>query len=392
MRIAINGIGVAGPTLAYWLREFGHEPVMFEKAPSLRTDGYLIDFWGLGYEVADRMGLIPALEQRGYRMKRLSFVDERGRESAGMDVATLADQVGGRFISIPRGDLASAVFQACEGVRSHFGVSIVGVEQEVDGVSVALSDGTHERFDLLVGADGLHSRVRELVFGSEATFEHHLGCHVAAFRIPHYPHRDELTYISHTVPRRHVSRIALRDDQTLILLVFRSELLGSDAERCSPRAALRSVFGSMQWETPEILAHLDAAEVYFDRVSQVRLDRWTEGRVALVGDAAACASLLAGEGVGLAMIEAYVLAGELHRAAGDHARAFAAYEARLRPFLASKQRSALGLLDFFAPRSLLRQALRDVGIKAMSIPFLARALTARSLRDDLELPDYRRGG
>lgn len=388
MRVAINGMGVAGPTLAYWLRHYGHEPVLFERAPALRTGGYLIDFWGLGYEIAERMGIVPALRERGYPMERLSFVDDSGVETSGMPLERLKRQLGDRFISIPRGDIAATAFEACGGVPARFETSVVGLEPSAGGVDVTLVDGSRERFDLVVGADGLHSEVRRLAFAPEPAVEKHLGCHVAAFRIPGYPRRDELVYVSHTVPKRHVSRIALRGDETLVLFVFRSELLPAGAE-AAPKEALRRVFGDMKWEVPELLACLDGIDdVYFDRVSQIRLDRWTDGRVALIGDAAACVSLLAGEGTGLAMLEAYVLAGELHSAGGDHALAFRRYEERLRPFLEKKQASALQMIDFFAPQSRFRLALRDLGVRCMAVPFVANALLGGVMKDDLELPEY----
>jgi 2-polyprenyl-6-methoxyphenol hydroxylase-like FAD-dependent oxidoreductase len=296
MRIAINGTGVAGPTLAYWLRRFGHEPVLFEKASELRSGGYVIDFWGLGFDIADRMGLVPTLLDRGYKMERLSIVDARGHEITEMDVTSIRTRLNGRFVSIARADLAAALFEACNGIPSHFGVSIAGLKQDRDGVTATLSNGQQERFDLVVGADGLHSQVRELTFGPEVRFETSLGCHVAAFRLRGYPRRDELTYVSRTVPMRQVARVALRDDQTLVLLICRSELIDGDPPREQQKAALRRAFGVMKWEVPDILNRMEAVDdVYFDRVSQIHLPQWSAGRVALIGDAAACASLLAGE-------------------------------------------------------------------------------------------------
>ena len=389
MRIGINGVGVGGPTLAYWLRRFGHEPVLFEKAPTLRTGGYVIDFWGLGYELAERMGIAPTLLQRGYFMQRLRMVDARGRQVAGMEVGPLREQVQGRFISVARADLAAALFQACAGIPVHFGVSIAGLQQDGQGVDATLSNGQKERFDLVVGADGLHSRVRELIFGPEAQFERSLGCHVAAFRLPGYPYRDELTYVSHTVPKRQVARVALRDGETLILLICRSDLIDGDPPRERQKAALRKAFGQMRWEVPEILARMDEVDdVYFDRVSQVHLKQWTSGRVALLGDAAACASFLAGEGTGLAMIEAYVLAGEIHRGNGDIARSLCSYEARLRSFVRDKQKAALRLRAFFVPQTAMALAVRNVAVNLMSIPYVTKYWVTSSLSDRLDLPKY----
>jgi 2-polyprenyl-6-methoxyphenol hydroxylase-like FAD-dependent oxidoreductase len=388
VRIAINGTGIAGPTLAYWLRRFGHEPVLFEKASELRSGGYVIDFWGLGFDIADRMGLAPTLLDRGYKMERLSIVDARGHEITEMDVTSIRTRLNGRFVSIARADLAAALFEACNGIPSHFGVSIAGLKQDRDGVTATLSNGQQDRFDLVVGADGLHSQVRALTFGPEVRFETSLGCHVAAFRLRGYPRRDELTYVSRTVPMRQVARVALRDDQTLVLLICRSELIDGDPPREQQKAALRRAFGVMKWEVPDILNRMDAVDdVYFDRVSQIHLPQWSAGRVALIGDAAACASLLAGEGTGLAMIEAYVLAGELHRAGGHIDRALAAFEAQLRSFVTTKQRAALRLRSFFAPRTALALRVRNIAVRSLSIPLVANRFIG-SLRDDLELPNY----
>jgi 2-polyprenyl-6-methoxyphenol hydroxylase-like FAD-dependent oxidoreductase len=389
MRVAINGTGVAGPTLAYWLRRSGHEPVLFEKAPALRTGGYLIDFWGLGYDVAERMGLVPTLRERCYLMERLRILDADGRDEASLDLAPMRELLQGRFISLARADLAAALFGACDGIPAHFGVCVTAIEQDGEGVVATLSDGRRERFDLVVGTDGLHSQVRELAFGPEAQFETSLDCYVAAFRIPGYPRREDLAYVTHTVPRRQVARVALRDDETLILLVCRTELIGDDPPRERQKEALRGAFGDMRWEVPQILDGMDeVADFYFDRVSQIHLPHWSCGRVCLLGDAAACPSLLAGEGTGLAMVEAYVLVGELHRAEGDFTRAFAAYDARLRSFITAKQKAALLFRDFFAPRTALALKVRNVVVNALSIRFLGKWLMARSLHDDLELPQY----
>ena len=387
MRIAISGAGIAGTTLAYWLRRAGHEPVLFEQAPALRTGGYLIDFWGLGYDIAERMGLLPRLHERGYFMERLRSVDGAGCVDAELDLTEMREMVAGRFVSVSRADLAEAIFGACAGVETCFGTSFTAVEGDANGVRLTLSDGRRERFDLVVGADGLHSQVRTLVFGPEARFERSLGCYVAAFRLTGYPHRDELAYVSHTVPKRQVGRVSLRNDETLVLLIFRGEVADPSPER--RKATLRRMFGDMRWEVPEILDAMGALdEIYFDRVSQVHLPHWCSGRVALIGDAAACPSFLAGEGSGMAIAEAYVLAGELCRANGDYAQAFTAYEQRLRSFVSAKQNAAPRFRGFFVPKTALGVAVRNVELKALSIRFFAKRFLARSLRDDLELPEY----
>jgi 2-polyprenyl-6-methoxyphenol hydroxylase-like FAD-dependent oxidoreductase len=390
MRIAINGMGIAGPTLAYWLRRSGHDPVLFEKAPAFRTGGYLIDFWGLGYTIAERMGIIPTLRERGYEMRRLQMVDRNGREQTHMDLAPLFEAQRGRFISVARADLASALAGACEGIPIHFNASISAIAKDSTGSLVTLTDGRHERFDLAIGADGLHSHVRALVFGPEAQFERFLDCYVAAFRVRGYPHRDELTFVSHTERGRQAARVSLRDDETVVMLVCNTERIGADQRsHGDPRPILRRAYAEMGWEVPELLDAMDAADdVYFDRVSQIHLPQWGADGVALVGDAAACPSLLAGEGTGLAMLEAYVLAGELHRAGGECRRAIAEDERRLRTFVSRKQKGAIGFRGFFAPKTDAGLMVRNLLVRVFSIPWLARPFWSRSLRDDFELPEY----
>ncbi len=399
MKVAINGIGVAGPALAYWLRRLGHEPVLLERAPALRTGGYVIDFWGMGYELAGRMGIVPELRERGYVVDELRAVDAAGRTTASVPVAPMREALDDRYVSVARSDLSAAVLAACGDVETRFGVWVEDLAQDDRGVDATLSDGTTERFDLVVGADGLHSQVRRLALGPAQHFERPLGCVVAAVRMRDYPHRDELAYVLHTVPRRQVGRFTMHDGETLGLLVCRDDAAGPGAfgtpsgpepDADEQRAALRRAFSGMGWETPEILERLGSAEdFYCDRVSQIHLPRWSSGRVALVGDAAACASLLAGEGTGLAMIEAYVLAGELDRHRDDVPAGLRAYEDRLRGFITRKQRSALRTRGFFAPSNALVLAAQKVGMRVASVPLVAR-LAARGFTDDLELPRYER--
>ena len=181
----------------------------------------------------------------------------------------------------------------------------------------------------------MHSHVRTLAFGPKNQFERPLGYYIAAFHLSGYRPRDELTYVAHTVPKRQVARISLRNNLTVFLFICRTQLVDRQpTTESEAKTVLRDVFGVMQWEVPRILDQMDETKnIYFDRVSQIRMDHWTNDRVALLGDAAACASLLAGEGTGLAMTEAYVLAGEPQRAAGDYTTAFRNYENKLRQFL-----------------------------------------------------------
>lgn len=392
MKIAINGAGIAGTALAFWLQRTGHEVLLVEEAPQLRSGGYIIDFWGIGYDVAEKMGLVERIRERGYQVNEVRLVDDRGIPVGGFMVDVLRESTRGRFTSVKRSDLAAVVYEALGGkVETLFGDSIERIDEQAERVRIGFDHAAAREVDLVIGADGLHSRVRRLCFGAEAEREVLLGYHVAAFEVRGYRPRDELVYVMHSVPGRQVSRFTMRGDTTLFLFVFRDEYLLTQAPHSNEqkKAVLKRAFGDAGWECPQILAALEAAyELYFDRVSQVRMPRWSQGRVALIGDAAACVSLLAGEGTGLAMAEAYVLAGELQRAQGDHHAAFARYQERLHSFLEDKQATAAKFASSFAPKTAVGITLRNWASQLLRVSFLAEWLVGRQLHDDITLPDY----
>lgn len=398
MRVLISGTGIAGPTLAYWLLQCGHQPTLVEEAPQLRTGGYILDFWGLGFDIAEKMGIIAELLRAGYVIEELRLVDTKGRRAGGFPTGVIKELTRGRYVSLPRGDLASAIYRTIEGrAETLFGDRINAISESPQGVRVEFAHAPPREFDIVIGADGLHSGVRRLAFGEQSRFEKYLGYGVAAFEISGYRPRDELTYVSYSCPGRQVARFALRGDRTLILMVFaepdeariRGGITRGSAEAAAQRRELRARFEQAGWECSQILAAMDGCEsLYIDRVSQIRMSSWSTERIALIGDAAACPSLLAGQGSALAMIAAYVLAGELHRAQGDHRAAFASYERLLRPFIEAKQKAATQFASSFAPSTQLGISVRNLITRAMKIPFVAELAIGRSLRDDLVLPDY----
>ncbi len=390
MKILISGAGIAGPTLAFWLREYGFQPTIVERAPRLRTGGHIIDFWGAGFEVADRMHLVPEILQRGYQFKEVREVDRSGKRVAGFAVRALVSVSGGRFTSLPRSDLAAVIFEALGNrVETIFDNSIAGIEDLGGEVRVHFERTPPRMFDLVIGADGLHSYVRRLVFGEEARFERYLGLKVAAFSADGYRPRDELVYVTHTDVGQQVGRFAMRGDRTMFLFVFTDPSPEIPEGLAHQKAYLSERFSRSGWECPNILSALQQVDnLYIDRVSQIRMDRWAQGRVALVGDAAFCVSLLGGQGSALAMTAAYILAGELKRANGDHQAAFAAYEQRLGAFIAGKQRAAVRLSTFFAPTSRFGLFLRNQITKLIAIPFVNQLAVGREFRDRIELPEY----
>jgi 2-polyprenyl-6-methoxyphenol hydroxylase-like FAD-dependent oxidoreductase len=391
--ILISGAGIAGPALAHCLLRQGFVPTLVERAPALRQGGYMIDFWGVGYDVAERMGLLPRLMEVGYRMGEIVFVDGKGRRVSGFGGKALRRSIGERFISLQRGDLARAIYDRLQGrVETIFGDCVQTIVERGDKLAITFEKSPPRYFDLAIGADGLHSAVRRIAFGPETSFRKYLGYWTGSFVADGYPHRTENAYVSRAAPGRQMSRYALKDGRSAFFFVFTQQ---SDTPPAAPEAQKAIVaerFADDGWELPQILACLERTDdLYLDAVSQVRMPRWSSGRVALLGDAAYCPSLLAGEGAAFAMAGAYILAGELGRAA-DHRAGFAAYEARFRGFIEGKQKSARQFAHAFAPRTALGLMVRNLVLELMAVPPVAQWMMRRFVRDEFPLPDYRATG
>jgi 2-polyprenyl-6-methoxyphenol hydroxylase-like FAD-dependent oxidoreductase len=389
--VLISGAGIAGPTLAFWLNAGGFKTTIVERAPSLRTGGYVIDFWGLGYDIAEKMGLANELKRVGYSTREMRIVDARGERITGFGTRVFRELTGGRFVTLARADLAQLLFETVKSeTEVLFGDEIVSLEERPDDVRAQFRHAGERAFDLVVGADGLHSNVRRLVFGPPRPFEKDLGYVVAAFETPHYRPRDEDVYVTYSEPKQMAARFALHDDRTLFLFVFtHEESSPTTPDLEAQKAMLRQRYGAGGWECAQILASLDrAGDLYFDRVAQIKMPSWSRGRIALVGDAAFCVSLMAGQGSALAMTAAYALAGELAKAAGQHEEAFGRYETLLRTFIDSKQRGAQRFSSAFVPRTRFGLFVRNQVVKACAIPGAARFAFSRDITDTLKLPDY----
>jgi 2-polyprenyl-6-methoxyphenol hydroxylase-like FAD-dependent oxidoreductase len=386
----ISGAGIAGPALAFWLKAGGFEPTLIERTPALRAGGYVVDFWGLGYDIAERMGLATEINRIGYHVREVRIVNDLGRRVAGFGTEVFDELTNGRYVTVGRSDLSRLLFKKVEGMTEViFESGILGLREQEDCVEVQLEDAGVRRFGLVIGADGLHSSVRRLAFGPQKQFERQLGYAVAAFEVRGYRPRDEDIYLVYGQPGRMVGRFTLHDDRTLFLFVFTADADALPATLDRQKAMLRARYGTGAWECPRILDMLDRTqELYFDRVSQIRMENWSRGRVALVGDAAFCVSLVAGQGTALAMISAYVLAGELVNADGRHEEAFGKYEAFLRAYINSKQQGAERFAAVFAPKTQWGLNFRNQMLKAFAIPGLAKLAVGRDIIDTLQLPDY----
>jgi len=387
MKVLIVGAGIAGPTLAFWLNKAGHEVSIVEHAPELRTGGYLIDFWGAGFDVAEKMGIVPELRTRGYVFTEARAIDRDGRKIAGFNPDAVMES-NERYVSIPRTDLAEVIFDAIEGdVELILGDTVRGLDDDGERVRVTFDSGATRDFDLVFGADGLHSRVRRIAFGPDEQYERYLGMVVAAFDTEHYPNRDDLIAMMYAGIGFQATRLSLRGDETLCLFSLRYD--GEvPRDRAAQEELLRAKLADTGWEVPAMLEAMTSAKnFYFDAVSQIEMPSWSTGRIALVGDAGACPSFLAGQGSALAMVEAYTLAAELATASG-HQEAFARYQERLAPLIRSKQDAARGLGLAFAPKNRFQLVVRNTVLKMMSLPKVADIAVGRSFHDRVELPAF----
>lgn len=364
--ILVSGASIAGPALAYWLHRRGFTVTVVERAGAVRGGGYPIDVRGTAIEVVDRMGLLPRVRAAHVDSQRLTFLAPGGTPIATVDPEAATGGTHGRDVELRRGDLAGALYDAVrDDVEFVFGDSIASLADHDHGVDVTFHSRTERTFDLVVGADGLHSATRALTFGPEEQFHHYLGYCFAGFTMPNHldlshegviwnvPGRAGILYATGDAPEVHGLLNFARTDPPF------------DACRDpqAQRDLVAEVFAGDGWEIPRMVATMRTADdLFFDVVSQIRMPRWSSGRVALVGDAGYAPSFMSGQGSSMALVGAYVLAAEL-AAAPDHTGAFAAYEDGLRGFVELNQALATGGGGLVAPRTAEDLERRDATLR-----------------------------
>ena len=338
--VLISGAGIAGLTLAYWLKKHGFTPTIVEKHPSLRTEGYKLDIRGVAVEVIRRMGLQPAIFAARTDILKAQFVDHTGK----IVTETTPDLCGVRAegdLEIVRGSLCQILFERVRDTEFIFDDSIKNISQTENGVHVEFSKHENRVFDLVVGADGLHSKVRKLCFGEEPQFLRELGLYVSFYSIPNFLQLDrvEIEYHAH---RRFAIAYCPKDGLAKAGFAFsvRSHEFNL-SEQKQQQEFLQTAYAGEGWEIPRLLAYMqESPDFYFDCIAQVHMPNWTKGRIALVGDAGYAVSPLAGQGSSVALVGAYVLAGELAEAHGGYVQAFQRYEENLRGFVEKNQKLA----------------------------------------------------
>lgn len=394
-RVLISGASIAGPALAYWLDRYGFEVTVVEKAPAVRGGGYAIDIRGTAREVVDRMGLLPRLREAHVDSRRITFLDAAGGTVASLRPEQITGGEAGLDLEVRRGDLADALYAPLrDRVEFLFGDSIATLDDDGHAVHVVFDSGTRRTFDLVLGADGLHSNTRRLVLGPEEPFHHYLGHVFAGFTLPNEfglahegviwnePGRGAVLYAHEPSERVHG------------FLTFTRETPPFEAFRDpqAQRSLVAERFPEQVWQVPRLVEAMEKADdLFFDIVSQIHLPAWSRGRVALAGDAAHATSFLSGQGSSVSLVGAYILAGELAAHTG-HTEAFQAYERTMRPFAERNQALATSGGTMVTPttreqldaRNAALRDLRTVGATVAS----DGAEEGRAAHSGLVLPDY----
>ncbi len=389
--ILISGAGIAGVTVAFWLKKFGFNPTIIEISPVLREGGYAIDFMGAGFDVAEKMGIISDLEKVDLNISNIAFVDKDSNEKGSMNYQKIKKVLKNRAFSLLRSDLAKVIYKSLDKeTEIIFGDTIKQIEQDEEKVTVTFISGLTRSFNLLIGADGLHSNVRNLIFGEESQFEKYYGYYTSSFTLNNFPNEGR-AFSMFNVPNKQVAVYTINKEKAASFFIFTSpEKLNyehHDIEK--QKQILKNEFMNAGWKCADLLSRIDTtSDFYFDPISQIKMEKWSKGRVSLVGDACDCPSLLSGKGSTLAMVGAYILAGELKLSNGNYKTAYEEYEKLLKPFMEKKQKSAQSFAKSFVPKSNFGIWLRNQAFKLMSFPLFTNILFNQFKDKGLNLKEY----
>lgn len=389
--ILISGAGIAGLTLAYWLKKYGFNPTVVEQSPKLREGGYAIDFWGAGFEVAEKMGIVPALNDADLGISEVAFVDENSKRKGAMNYLQLKKLMNHHAFTLLRSDLSRSIYDVLDkDIEFIFGDTIKAIEQHEESVNVVFNSNNARSFDLVLGADGLHSSVRKLAFGEETQFEKYYGYYTSSYSINARVAGDRAFQL-YNIPCKQAALYSTTENKMAAFFIFTAgqKLVYDHHDVERQKEILREEFKGAGWKCAELLAALDAApDFYFDVVSQIQMSHWSEGRVSLVGDAGYCPSLLSGQGSTLAMVGAYILAGELKAAQGNYKTAFENYENVFKPFIERKQKVAQTFAKSLVPKSNFGIWLRNTFTNLMFLPFVSKLFIKQFMSDGLILKNY----
>lgn len=383
-KIVISGAGIAGVTLAYYLSQHGYDVEIIEKMKAFQSrHGYLLDFWGPGYEIAENMGIIESLKQKDCNIEELIYINEAGRRSSSLDVTKVKQLLNNRVFTLLRGDLEHALLEKLpDSVKIRSGTEISSLTNHTDHVSLTLTDGEQLTADFVFGADGIHSKVRQLLWGEESRFSRYLGYHLGAFIHSNNINLDPAVY-TYSTPKKQVSVFPFSDDQVASFFIYKA---ASPAVE-NPKESLTQQFKQAGWVIPKVLHNLSHAnEFLLDTLTQIEVPCWHKGRVALLGDACQCLTLMAGQGASMAMAGAYTIAIMLQRYPDDYTRAFEAYHQQLKTAIEDKQNEARKFIRSFVPDTRFGIFCRNLVTKWASLPGLSKLFFKGLLKETFVMP------
>ncbi|MHB1948418.1 MAG: tetracycline destructase [Gammaproteobacteria bacterium] len=382
IKILVIGAGIAGPAICYWLRRFGFSPLLIEKSASIRKGGQALDIRGIATHIAREMGIYDQICDMRTRIECGRFVDPEGN--------ILHEEHGEKFgfrqddeVEILRGDLVEILMKAITDVPCHFNQSIINLHQDNDSVTVNFSDGSVENYDIVIAADGIHSATRRMIFDKNEYQLINLGSYLCSFTIPNYlglNHMDLECEANHKL-------VSISSDSDPKIaragFMFRSEHILKDIrDEQEQKQFLCDTFRDFGWETQNILKRMpESDDFYFDTITQVKMNSWTKGRIALLGDAGYCPSPLSGQGNNLAFVGAYILAGELKVANGNYRQAFIRYNALLRSFVDANQKFGVWVSkSFLVEDEVSKEIAEERSNKILT--------TMKSITNAITLPQY----
>ena len=381
-KILVIGAGIAGPAVCYWLKRFGFSPVLIEKFSEIRKGGQALDIRGVVIDLVKKMGVYEQICNMRTRIELGRYVDSEGN--------TLHEEKGEKFgfrqdeeVEIIRGDLIEILMNTIKDVPCYFNQLVDKIEQNDDHVKVHFKDGRNEHYDLVIGADGIHSATRRMVFDKDEYELINLGMYFSIFSIPNYLHLNHTEVQCEANQKLASISSDKNSEMAQAAFMFRSKnILDNKRNENEQRQFLRNTFQGFGWEVPKIFELMsNSDDFYFDSVTQVKMKSWTKRRVALLGDAGYCASPLSGQGNNLALVGAYIFAGELKKAGGNYTQAFNRYNELLHPFVEANQKLGAWVSEsFLVPDEISKEIAEERSNKII--------LEVKTVSNMISLPDY----
>lgn len=382
LKILVVGVGIAGPALCYWLKRFGFSPVLIEKADAIRKGGQALDVRGVATHIASEMGIYEQIGEKRTRIACGRYVDTAGN--------VLHEEFGEKHgfrqddeVEILRGDLIEILMKTITDVPCYFNRYITHIQQNDENVTVTFNDETIETYDIVIAADGVHSATRRMIFDKNEYQLLKLGSYISTCTIPNYLNLNQMELICEANHKMLSINSDANPEIAIAGFMFRSEHVLKDIrDENEQKQFLWDTFRNFGWESESILNRMqDSDDFYFDIITQVKMDSWTKNRVALIGDAGYCPSPLSGQGNNIALVGAYILAGELKAANGNHIQAFARYNALLRSFADANQQFGRWVSEsFLVDENVSKEIAEQRSNKILAM--------MKSVTNGIELPQY----